>query len=282
MKVFASISDIRSFLQPLRMNKKIILVPTMGSLHEGHLQLIRRAKQIGDFVVVSIFVNPTQFAPTEDFQKYPRNLERDARLAEESGADCIFHPSVEEMYPQQYATFVDVHELNAVLEGKFRPTHFRGVTTVVLKLFTIIQPQIAVFGQKDAQQSVIIKKMIQDLNLPIDIDILPTVREKDGLAMSSRNAYLTEQQRKDAVVLFQSLQRAKQKIESGERNTANIIREMKTLIEAKDETVIDYIEIVDANTLENKETIERGMNLLIPLAVRFGTTRLIDNILITT
>ncbi|MBW7886984.1 MAG: pantoate--beta-alanine ligase [Bacteroidetes bacterium] len=283
MNTCSSISELQTILLPFRnTNRKIVLVPTMGFLHEGHLQLIRRAKELGDVAVVSIFVNPTQFSPTEDFSQYPRDIERDKQLAEKAGCDVLFIPSNEELYPNGYLTYVDVYEMNSVLEGKFRPTHFRGVTTIVLKLFNIVQPKVALFGQKDAQQSVIVKKMVRDLHLPVTIEILPTVREHDGLAMSSRNVYLTEQQRSDASVLFQSLQFAKKKIETGETNSHRIINEMKTMIEAKKDTAIDYIEIVDSETLQHLSTIEKGKTILIPLAVRFGATRLIDNILITT
>lgn len=283
MNTCSSISELQTTLLPFRnTNRKIVLVPTMGFLHEGHLQLIRRAKELGDVAVVSIFVNPTQFSPTEDFSQYPRDIEMDKQLAEKAGCNVLFIPSNEELYPNGYLTYVDVYEMNSVLEGKFRPTHFRGVTTIVLKLFNIVQPKVALFGQKDAQQSVIVKKMVRDLHLPVTIEILPTVREQDGLAMSSRNVYLTEQQRSDAAVLFQSLQFAKKKIETGETNSHRIINEMKRMIEAKKETAIDYIEIVDSETLQHLSTIEKGKTILIPLAVRFGATRLIDNILITT
>ncbi len=252
----------------------------MGYLHEGHLALIKKAKSENDIIVVSIFVNPTQFAPHEDFARYPRDIQRDTELAQQAGCDLLFTPTVEEMYPQRFSSYVTVENLSSVLEGKFRPTHFKGVTTVVLKLFNIVQPRVAYFGQKDAQQSVVIKKMVKDLNVPIRIDIVATMREADGLAMSSRNVYLNPQERKNAVVLNQSLKFAQAKISRGERNSQTIIEKMKTMIQSKNPTQIDYIEIVDAENLEPKTNLNTGDTILIPLAVRFGSTRLIDNIII--
>ena len=223
----------------------------MGFLHEGHLSLIRKAKSECDIVVVSVFVNPTQFAPSEDYSRYPRDIERDAALASESGCDILFVPTAEEMYPSEFASYVAVEQLSAVLEGKFRPTHFKGVTTVVAKLFNIVQPRIAYFGQKDAQQFIIIKKMVSDLNIPIHIEIIPTVREADGLAMSSRNVYLSHDERKNAVVLNQSLKHAETVIRSGERDSSVIIASMRDLIQSKNPAQIDYIEIVDTTTLQS-------------------------------
>jgi len=253
----------------------------MGYLHEGHLSLIRKAKQEHDIVVVSIFVNPTQFAPTEDLEKYPRDILRDTELAEKNGCDIIFVPTAEEMYPKGFSSFVTIEGLSSVLEGKFRPTHFKGVSTVVLKLFNIIQPDTAYFGQKDAQQSSIIRKMVNDLNLPLRIEIVPTVREQDGLAMSSRNVYLNAEQRTNATILYQSLQLASSMIAKGERDPSAIIRAMDQLINTKHPSQIDYIEVVDAETLEKKQVLRSGDMVLIPLAVRFGTTRLIDNSILT-
>lgn len=253
----------------------------MGFLHEGHLSLIRNAKSENDIVVTSIFVNPTQFAPHEDLDKYPRDIQRDTQFAESAGTDILFVPSSDEMYPSGFSSSVVVEGLSSVLEGKFRPTHFKGVTTVVLKLFNIVQPQSAYFGQKDAQQSIIIKKMVNDLNFQTNIQIIPTKREADGLAMSSRNVYLNPEQRKDAVVLSNALRYCEKKITDGERNAKKIIEEMETMIKAKHPSQIDYIEIVDAETLEQKTDLRNGDHILVPLAVRFGTTRLIDNILLT-
>lgn len=253
----------------------------MGFLHEGHLSLIRKAKIECDIVVVSIFVNPTQFAPHEDYSRYPRDIERDATLAADAGCEVLFVPTAEEMYPNGFSSYVTIEQMSSVLEGKFRPTHFKGVTTVVAKLFNIVQPHTAYFGQKDAQQFVIIKKMVSDLNLPIHIEIVPTMREVDGLAMSSRNVYLNPDERKNATVLYQSLKLAETKIKSGERNVSTIVSEMRELIQAKNPTEIDYIDIVDATDLTSKKILEKNQTVLIPLAVRFGSTRLIDNIIVT-
>lgn len=280
MKTIHTIPEVRQFLHSLRKEKKIGLVPTMGYLHEGHLSLIRKAKSECDIVVVSIFVNPTQFAPNEDYARYPRDIERDSALAAAAGCDTLFVPTEEEMYPNGFSSYVAVEQLSSVLEGKFRPTHFKGVTTVVAKLFNIVQPNIAYFGQKDAQQSIIIKKMVNDLNMPIHIEIVPTMREADGLAMSSRNVYLNPDERKNAAVLFQSLKHAESMIKSGERNVSTIVSDMRALIQSKNPAQIDYIEIVDAATLQSKSTLSIGEEVLIPLAVRFGSTRLIDNVLL--
>ena len=252
----------------------------MGFLHEGHLSLIRKAKNECDIVVVSVFVNPTKFAPHEDFNRYPRDIERDSLLASTAGCDILFVPTAEEIYPNGFSSYVTVEQLSNALEGKFRPTHFKGVTTVVAKLFNIVQPSIAFFGQKDAQQFIIIKKMVSDLNIPIHIEIVPTMREADGLAMSSRNVYLNPEERKNAVVLNQSLKLSETMIRSGERNSAAIISAMRELIQSKNPTQIDYIEIVDVATLESKSVLAAGDEILIPLAVRFGATRLIDNIVL--
>lgn len=253
----------------------------MGYLHDGHLSLITKAKEENDIVVVSIFVNPTQFAPNEDFDRYPRNIERDSELAQRSGCDILFIPNIEEMYPSGYSTYAVIENISAVLEGKFRPTHFKGVITVVLKLLNIVQPKVGYFGQKDAQQCILIKKMVKELNLPTDIRIVPTLRESDGLAMSSRNVYLNSQERKNAVVLNQALRLAEHIIGEGERNPETVIAEMMKLIQSKNPTAIDYVEIVDVEDLKNITLINSGETILIPLAVRFGTTRLIDNTIIT-
>lgn len=280
MKTIPTIHGVRKALHPFRSRKNIGFVPTMGYLHEGHLSLIRKAKTECDVVVVSIFVNPTQFAPNEDFNRYPRDIERDSLFASGSGCDFLFVPTEEEMYPSGFSSSVTVDRLSAVLEGKFRPTHFKGVTTVVAKLFNIVQPDIAYFGQKDAQQFIVIKKMVHDLSMPVHIRVVPTVREADGLAMSSRNVYLKPEERKNAVVLHQSLQRAETMIRAGERNPAAIVSSMRDLIQSKHPTQIDYIEVVDAATLVSKNVLHAGDEILIPLAVRFGSTRLIDNLLL--
>jgi len=281
MRVITKVKEMQKVADELRKEGKIIgVVPTMGYLHEGHLSLIRIAKEKSDVVITTIFVNPLQFAPNEDYDKYPRDLERDVKLAQSAGCDIIFHPSVEEMYPENFLTYVEVEKLTKVLEGEFRPTHFRGVTTVVAKLFNITKPHIAVFGQKDAQQALIIKQMVRDLNFDIEIIVAPIVRESDGLAMSSRNVYLSESERKDATVLYQSLKLAEKLIEESERNSGVIISKMEELIKSKPTAKIDYIAIVDPNTLEKVENLSEGKEYLIALAVRIGSTRLIDNTLV--
>ncbi|MGE5316243.1 MAG: pantoate--beta-alanine ligase [Acidobacteriota bacterium] len=281
MESIASIIDVQDRCEALRIQgKRIGFVPTMGYLHEGHQTLIRRARQECDVVVVSVYVNPTQFGPGEDFTKYPRDIEHDRQAAEEAGCDILFLPDSTEMYPSGYSTYVQVDNLSAVLEGTFRPTHFKGVTTIVSKLFQIVNPHKAYFGQKDAQQSVIIRRMVKDLNFRIEIVIVPTVRESDGLAKSSRNVYLSARERSDAPVLSQSLKRAEEMIASGERTAQKIVSSMTQMITSKPNVEVDYISVVDAETLELVETLKRGQQVLIPLAVRFGRTRLIDNTLV--
>jgi len=261
----------------LKQEGKIIgFVPTMGYLHEGHLSLMRIAKKKSDVLVVSIFVNPTQFGPQEDFQRYPRDLARDKRLIKKIGCDFLFSPSIKDMYPQGYKTYVDVQNLTKVLEGASRPGHFRGVTTVVAKLFNIVQPDIAVFGQKDAQQAVVLEKMVDDLDYGMKMIIAPTVREKNGLALSSRNLYLSSEQRKQAKVLYQALRLAKVMIKKGERNPSKIISKMRELINKQPLPQVDYIAITDAKSLEPLNRLKG--EIIISLAVRFGKTRLIDNI----
>ena len=261
--------------------KRIGVVPTMGYLHEGHLSLIQIARQHSNAVIVTLFVNPMQFGPSEDFKKYPRDFERDKKLTETAGTDILFVPSKEEMYPGGNLTVVDVEKITNVLEGNFRPTHFRGVTTVVAKLFNITKPHIVVFGQKDSQQAIVVQKLVKDLDFDIKIFIGPTVREPDGLAMSSRNVYLSPTERKDSTVLYQSLRLAQQLIDEGERNCSIIISEMSKLITSKPSAKIDYISITDASSLEDLAVLRSNDYILISLAVRFGTTRLIDNILLT-
>ncbi len=261
--------------------KTIALVPTMGALHEGHLSLIRCAKSNADIVVTSLFVNPMQFAPHEDFQKYPRNRERDIALIEREKGDIVFAPEVHEMYRGNFCTYVVPEKVSEVLEGKFRPTHFRGVATVVAKLFNITKPHVAVFGQKDAQQVFVIQKMVNDLNFDLQVIVAPTVRESDGLAMSSRNAYLNNNQRVDAAVIFASLKNAKEKIASGEKKSSHIISAMQEQIFQKPSvSSIDYISIANAATLEEISELQPHCNILISLAIRFDSTRLIDNIIV--
>jgi pantoate--beta-alanine ligase len=256
--------------------KTIGFVPTMGALHEGHARLIRACRSECDIAVVSIFVNPTQFGPGEDYAAYPRARKNDAALCAKLGVDFLFFPSVRDMYPPGFSTYVTVEGLQDCLCGESRPGHFRGVATVVAKLLYIVMPDIAYFGRKDAQQSVLIKKMVQDLNMPVTIKVLSTVRAADGVALSSRNAYLNESQRSQARVLYASLRLAKSMIDRGERRPAAIVKAMRKLILLAPEARIDYIAVVDALTLEQVARL-RG-KCLIALAVRVGGTRLIDNI----
>ncbi len=261
--------------------KRIGVVPTMGFLHEGHLSLIKLAREKSDAVIVTIFVNPTQFGPAEDFSRYPRDLKRDRRLAEAAGCDVLFTPKMSEMYPEDFLTYVHVERLSNILEGKFRPTHFRGVTTVVAKLFNITKPHLAVFGQKDAQQAIIIKQIVRDLNFDIDILVAPIVREADGLARSSRNVYLSHGERRDALVLREALDLAESMIRHGEYGTGKIRRRMRQLITSGGRVDVDYVSIVDADTLDVLPKLQKGRRTLIALAARFGKTRLIDNIVLT-
>jgi len=279
MKIFEHISDIKEYISFQKVKGKTVgLVPTMGYLHEGHASLIDRSAADNDITVVSVFVNPTQFAPNEDFASYPRDLAADIALAEAHGADIMFTPSAEEMYPQGYNTYVDVEELTQGLCGKARPTHFRGVTTVVCKLFNIAMPNRAYFGQKDAQQLAVITRMTRDLDMDITIVPCPIIRETDGLAKSSRNVYLSPDERSRAVVLHKSLCMASEMIANGERG-AQVIRDaMIHTLESAAPTLIDYVEIVSADTLTPIAALAE--RVLITLAVKFGNTRLIDNVIV--
>ena len=260
--------------------RRIGVVPTMGALHEGHCALIRRARECADIVVTTIFVNPTQFAAGEDLSRYPRPFEDDVRKAESSGADYVFAPSVETMYPSGFSTSVVVEGVTSVLEGAFRPTHFKGVTTVVAKLFQLTLPHVAVFGQKDGQQVAVIRKMIADLNIPVDLDIVPTIRESDGLALSSRNVYLSAEHRAEAPILYRAMVLASEMIGGGERSADVIRREVIRTITSGSSAVVDYVSVADAGTLVEASVIVPGQSLMLSLAARFGTTRLIDNILL--
>jgi pantoate--beta-alanine ligase len=262
-----------------RAGERVALVPTMGYLHEGHLSLMRLAKEQADRVVVSLFVNPTQFGPNEDFSRYPRDMERDIACCRAEGVDVLFAPSAEDMYARGHSTYVDEEEVGHQLEGQYRPGHFRGVLTVVAKLFLMVQPEVAVFGQKDAQQLWLIRKMVKDLNFPVRIIAGPTQREPDGLAMSSRNAYLTPEQRQQATCLFLALQGAARLYQEGERNVYMLRKAMMDLVEAQPDTQMDYIEIVDSETFAPLTTALRPCVAL--LAVWLGKTRLIDNIVLT-
>ncbi|MDD5137159.1 MAG: pantoate--beta-alanine ligase [Candidatus Omnitrophica bacterium] len=279
MKVVDTIPRMSTLVKIFKKEGKSIgLVPTMGYLHEGHLSLVRAASKHTDVVVMSIFVNPIQFGPKEDFEKYPRDLKRDEELATSAGADIIFSPSVNNMYPAGYSTYVNVETLTSGLCGASRPGHFKGVTTVVAKLFEIVRPDISYFGQKDAQQAIVIKKMAEDLNMGIEIKIMPTIREKDGLAMSSRNIYLSEDERKDALVLHGSLMKAEEMIKSGERESRKIVRAIEGMIKSVPSARLDYASIVDTVNLKEAKVLSGEM--LIALAVFIGKTRLIDNTIV--
>ncbi len=279
MEVAKTIESIRSLVETARNGgKKVGLVPTMGALHVGHISLIEAAVKKCNFVVVSIFVNPTQFVPGEDFEKYPRPLEADLEICKKAGVDVIFVPTPEQMYPAENLTWVNVEKLTECLCGQFRPGHFRGVTTVCTKLFNIVAPDIAYFGQKDAQQAIVIKRMVADLNMPLEIVICPTVREPNGLAVSSRNKYLTEQQKKDAANIYKSLQKCRQMIDAGVTKTTEIINEMSKILQRVPSIEIEYISIVDAETLRNIDQI--AGKVLAAVAVKIGPARLIDNILV--
>jgi len=257
---------------------RVGFVPTMGALHEGHLSLVRVARAAADTVMTSIFVNPTQFGPNEDLAKYPRSLERDREWLEREGVDVLFAPAVEEMYPAGPATWVTVEGLSDKLDGRSRPGHFRGVATVVAKLFHIVEPDAAFFGQKDAAQAAIVRRMVRDLLLPVEIVVCPIVREADGLAMSSRNAYLDPQQRKQALVLHRSLQRVQQLAEAGEGDAARLIAAARQEFARESTVRLDYFEIVNPETLDPVPEISRGA--LVAVAAFVGTTRLIDNIVL--
>lgn len=279
VKVISDIETTRTYSARIKSSGKTIgFVPTMGYLHPGHLSLIRQAKKDCDVCLVSVFINPLQFGPQEDYKKYPRDLEVDSILVKSAGGDCIFHPRAEDMYGVGYSTYVNVEKLTDSLCGASRTGHFKGVTTVAAKLFNLIQPDIAYFGQKDYQQALVIRKMAEDLNMPLKIKVMPIVRESDGLAMSSRNVYLNAQERLEALVLGQSLQKAKEMMLGGERRSEKISAEIKKEIIQKKSARIDYIAVADINTLEPLEYINK--KALIALAVYFGKTRLIDNIVV--
>jgi pantoate--beta-alanine ligase len=256
------------------------LVPTMGALHQGHLSLLKRAKASCDYSVMSVFVNPTQFGPAEDYQKYPRPFEKDCELAEKAGCDYLFAPSVEDMYPPHYYTYVSVDNITERLCGAARPGHFRGVTTVVLKFFNIVNPQIAVFGQKDAQQVLVIKRMVQDLNLSVHIDVAPIIREADGLALSSRNQYLTIDERNEAPEIFKGLSIANEKYLAGERNGKNLIDSIKTVYQDMKLIDTEYIQLVDTIDLNPLAVISSTALVAVACRTKQSKTRLIDNIII--
>ena len=276
MKVVSTIADMKRLRH--RLTAPVGLVPTMGYLHEGHLSLVRQARAENPSLVVTIFVNPTQFGPREDFKSYPRDTERDLALLEKEKTDIVFIPSSEEMYPPGFDSWVEVAGVTEHLEGACRPGHFRGVTTVCAKLFNIIQPDTAYFGQKDAQQAIVIKKMVADLNMNLKIVTLPTIRESDGLAMSSRNTYLSPEERRAALVLYQALTLAQKLWSAGETDAAKIRREMLALIKKEPLAKIDYVSLADPETLAELDKVSPPT--LASLAVKIGTTRLIDNVVL--
>jgi len=279
MKVARTIRTVRRLVKAARdKGKKIGFVPTMGALHIGHVSLIKAAAKRCDFVVVCIFVNPTQFGPGEDFKKYPRPFAADLRICRKAGVDVVFAPTSGEMYAAENLTWVNVEKLSKPLCGRFRPGHFRGVATVCANLFNIIVPDIAFFGQKDAQQAIIIKRMVADLNMPLRIVVCPTVRQSDGLAISSRNQYLTEQQKKDATCIYKTLQKCQQMINAGVTDVSRIVSQMRKILKQVVSIKIEYISIVDAETLQAINRV--AGKVLVALAVKIGSTRLIDNILL--
>lgn len=279
MKIVSTVEEVRAEVKKWRENGLSVgLVPTMGYLHEGHKSLIDKAVEQNDKVVVSVFVNPIQFGPTEDLATYPRDLERDAVLCENAGASLIFHPEKENMYFDDFCTYIDMENLTKGLCGKTRPTHFRGVCTVVGKLFNIVQPDRAYFGQKDAQQLAVIRRMVRDLNFNLDIIGCPIIREEDGLAKSSRNTYLSPEERKAAVILHKGLVKGEEMVRSGEKNSAAVINAIREIIESEPLAKIDYVEIVDFDNIQPVETIEG--TVLTAVAVYIGKTRLIDNFII--
>ena len=276
MEIVSKASRMREVAAAIRAKRqRLALVPTMGALHEGHLSLVRHARQQADFVVVSIFVNPTQFGPNEDFSKYPRDLDRDIRQLAELGVEYVFTPEIQEMYPEGCRTYVEVEQWGQRLCGATRPGHFRGVTTIVAKLFNLVSPDVAVFGKKDAQQALLIERMARDLNFNIRIVTCPIIREADGLAMSSRNHYLSPIERQAATVLYRSLMEAKRMIEEGERDALLIRKGMEKLFAQEPVVRIDYIELVDPETLNPVGRAQDGT--LIAVAAFVGSTRLIDN-----
>jgi pantoate--beta-alanine ligase len=280
MKVIRTVAEMKAACRQVVFREMALgLVPTMGALHEGHMSLVRASKRKCNVTAVSIFVNPLQFGPTEDLDKYPRTLERDLKLLESAGVDLVFAPSVEEMYPTGATTRVMVEQLSERLDGASRPGHFRGVTTVVAKLFEIVRPDFAFFGQKDAAQVAVLRKMVRDLDMDVRIEVCPIVREKDGLAMSSRNAYLEPAQRKQALVLYRSLMRVQTAVDGGEADAATLVAMGRQVVEEEPALRLDYYAIVDAETLEPLTNISRGA--LVAVAAYVGTTRLIDNLVVT-
>ena len=276
MKIIQSVKEMQEFSESLRLQgQKIAFVPTMGYFHDGHLSLMKEGKDRGDCLIISIYVNPTQFGPTEDLDKYPRDFERDRILSDGIGVDVIFYPDNTEIYPEHFQTFVNVEKVTRNLCGISRPGHFRGVTTVCAKLFNIVKPHVAIFGRKDFQQLIAIKRMVEDLNMDLEVVGMPIVRETDGLAMSSRNVYLKDQERESALSLSRSLKLAKELYDMGGRRASRILEDVKKFIEGHSYTRIDYAKICDTTSLEDIEHLERES--VLALAVRVSSTRLIDN-----
>ena len=277
MEIIKTIEEMKEISsQARRGGKTVVLVPTMGYFHEGHLSLMREGRRRSDLLVVSLFVNPTQFGPNEDFKNYPRDFERDRKMAEGVGTDILFAPEVGSIYPPDHQTVVRVEKVTQNLCGRSRPAHFQGVTTVVLMLFEIVMPSAAIFGEKDYQQLVTIKQMVRDLHMSVEVVGMPTVREADGLAMSSRNTYLLLEERKAARSLYGSLQKAQELLQKGEQNVDRILQEMKRILQSEPLARIDYVQVCDARTLEDVKRIER--DVVVALAAYLGKTRLIDNL----
>ena len=277
MEVIKTIKEMKEFSYQARgAGKTIAFVPTMGFFHEGHLSLMREGRKRADLLIVSLFVNPTQFAPHEDLKNYPRNFERDRQMAEEVGTDILFAPEADEMYPADHQTHVLVEKVTRTLCGRSRPTHFRGVTTVVTMLFEIVTPHVTLFGEKDYQQLVTIRQMVKDLHMSVEVVGMPTVREADGLAMSSRNTYLLPEERKAALSLYRSLQRAKAFLQEGEQRASRILDEMNGILRSEPLVRVDYVQICDADTLQEVDRIEG--DVVVALAAYLGKTRLIDNL----
>ena len=280
MKIIRSVSEMQREAERLRVaGRKIALVPTMGYLHAGHESLMREARRSADVVVLSLFVNPTQFGPSEDFSRYPRDFERDKAVAAGAGVDVVFFPEAHEVYPDGFSVYVEEQEVSRILEGKIRPTHFRGVTTIVAKLFSVCKPHVAVFGQKDAQQAFIIGKMIRDLNFDVKMIVAPIVREEDGLAMSSRNVYLSANDRANATALYESLRFAEREIKQGETTVGKIRESMERMIRSKGAPAVDYIAFLDPERFREIDRITIP-TVLVALAARYGGTRLIDNAIV--
>lgn len=278
MIVVEKIIEMKKISESVRKEKRVGFVPTMGFLHDGHLSLIRKSKEMTDFTVVSIFVNPTQFGPNEDYERYPRDIARDKALLEKEGIDVLFFPKVEEMYPKGYKTFVRVIQMEDYLCGRVRKGHFQGVATVVTKLFNIVKPHLAFFGMKDYQQLKIIETMVRDLNMDVEIVPCPTVREEDGLAMSSRNSYLKPEERKKATNIYKALMRGREIFLNGERDSAKILEEVKGSLSKVEGLEIEYVSVVHPETLEDVERITDSA--VLATAVRIGSTRLIDNVIL--